>query len=614
MTICRSWQEYEDEKKKDPRIFNFNIIADQDPLMRTINEVHLCVPPKPKEYNFLKTPEEMTGETFDSDGMKIEIKDPRTNVTKILKLANELVKDYGYKSELTKNQQMNILQSLIINSDYNPKITNKNETHFKKQATGHHHTLKMEVKEKWNMEAKRFNECAEIYFYRHISELNNLLSSDKKSFLVRRWKLLECEFSEQKYQVITMLLRQKAWKQSATMSVEFSKDFSQHFNKQSYIIPIGFFPQIQRDSMAGLKFYNKNDDHQNEDISENIDIKISLEVLTALFLNDSEFSVTFQNSNMGTSFMSKDVVPSKTVDSVVALEEIVRMLLISNIEWLNINNYNLSQLKAIENEIDLNENLHVQTIDGFMEKLYARFKRQQGHNITKASFKMNKNDLNLNLLLLSEAAFYLSNDEMPVNISVKLEFQTKFGAEKMTKMELLKEWIQQTFSRNSTTLRYRIDARTLEILSTTHVTMAEIVKELHESYNYDPNESLEVLFNTLNTIKKLPHGDYMIQAKSDNKLYIHKTSNQGKQIISADDININPTFTHKWIPCDEAFPTFIHFHLKIAPCCFPVSIGKKNQSNPRKKSPKKKILKVASTSSVIIKKKKKFKKKKKKVD
>lgn len=574
-----------------------------------------ALPSKSKKYNYLKSSEEIAGNTFDKNGLKIEIEDPRLNVTKRLKLANELVKDYGYTSELSKNEQMNIIQSLMINSEYNQKLT-KNDAYFKKQTQS---KLNSMVEEKWKKEINLFNKCAEIYFYRHVSELNDLISSDLKIFLLGRWKSLECELSEQNYQVITMLIRQKTWKQSASMSVEFCNNFSQHFVKQNYIIPIGFFPDIQNYSMARLKLYfqyqkNHTDYHDNsEEIVENVDINLSLEVLTKLFLNENEFSVAFKNSSMGTIFMSKEVVPSKSVNTVIALEEVVRTILMSNFEWYNINNYNLSQIKPNNNEteINLNENLHVQKIDEYMENLYAKFKRKHGQNIKRTLFKMNKNDFNLNLLLLSEAIFYLSEDETPINISIKLEYQTKFGAEKMTKMELLKEWIQQKFSTDSITLRHRIDARTMEILSTTHVSIAEINKELLESYNFDPDESLEVLFNTLNTIKNLPHGEYMIQARSDSKLYIHKISNQGKQIISADDITINSTFTQKWIPCDETFPTFIHFNLKIAPCCFPVSIGTKKWLKSCKKSPKKRIPTVPNTSLVIIKKKKKFKKKKK---
>lgn len=450
---CRSWLKYEKEERNE-RILNFEIIADRDPLIRTVNEIHVCTLPKKisEEYNYLKTTEQIAGNAFNSPhGLKTEVEDPRKYVTKRLKLANELVKDYGYKSELTENEQIIISQSSLslVNSEYNQRLTKNVKAYLNEQSKS---SLSLEVEAKWKKEADLFNKCAEIYFYRHISKLNDLLNSDTKSFLLKQWKSLECELSEQRYQVIAMLLRQKTWKQSATMSIELSTDLSQHFVKQNYIVPIGFFPQIQRYSISRLQLNaqhlkNHSDLCHIEDIEENVNIKLSFEVLAKLFLDENEFSTAFRNSLKGTIFMSTEVVPPKSVNTVDALEEIVRKILISNIEWFNINNYNLSQAKTNDNktEIDLNESIHAQKIDEFMEKIYARFKRRQGQNVTQTLFKMIKNDLHLSLLLLNEAVFYLSEEETPVNVSIKLEFQTKFGAEKMTKMELLKEWIQQMF-------------------------------------------------------------------------------------------------------------------------------------------------------------------------
>jgi hypothetical protein len=147
-------------------------------------------------------------------------------------------------------------------------------------------------------------------------------------------------------------------------------------------------------------------------------------------------------------------------------------------------------------------------------------------------------------------------------------------------------------------------------LSITQISLEDIERDLKEIYDFNPIDALELLFNTFNTIKNLPHGNYLIQAKIGS-LHIAKSSLAGKELISTKDITINPTFTRKWIPIDEKFPTYIHMSLKIAPCCFPISFGRKKKGTSYKlpENVAKKKKSTVTASSVNLRKKKKPKRK-----
>ena len=110
-------------------MFSFETLSDRDPLTRTLNEVHLCVIPKQQnEYRLFKTPQEIEANTFDSQGLKAEVKDPRKEPTKILKSAIEQVNDYGYSSELNQAEQISIIRSLRTNTEYNLRIAKIQQT------------------------------------------------------------------------------------------------------------------------------------------------------------------------------------------------------------------------------------------------------------------------------------------------------------------------------------------------------------------------------------------------------------------------------------------------------------------------------------------------------
>lgn len=569
-----------------------------------------------------KTPEEIAANTFDSRGLVAEVKDPRKEATRYLKSPREQVKDYGYSSELTPKEQISIIRSLKSSTLYNSSIAK-----IQQILTCGNAKVSKEVDEKWKKEQAHFNKCAEIYYHRHITELNNLISDDVKNFLLKRWNRLECSLSGWKYQVITMLLRQKTWNKTAEMSVEFDNENSQEFSKEFYIVPQSFFPHLHRFSIERLKLYEQNKKFIDDE--SEADIKISLAALTKLFVDGDEFSIGFENSESGTKFLNNEVVPSKFVNPVEALEEVVTKIFVTDVEWLNIDrklekdladNVNskvatnplLQAIKSDSNFIHDCDNFQAQKVDEIMKNIYNKFKKDNGQNLSSSTWKIKRNQQELKLSI-QRHTFCLDQDTS-VNLSFKLEFQTNFGAEKMTKEELLKEWITHKLSIQSKTLRYRVDAKTLQILSITEISIEDIERDLREIYDFDPLDALELLFNTFNTIKNLPHGNYLIQAKIGT-LHIYKSSEKGKEIFTTEDIKISPTFSRKWIPIDEKFPTYIHMNLKIAPCCFPTSFGRHKKATSYKLPVKKQIKPTAQsnvpTTSAILKKKKTWQKRSK---
>ncbi|CAO1416336.1 unnamed protein product [Diamesa tonsa] len=147
----------------------------------------------------------------------------------------------------------------------------------------------------------------------------------------------------------------------------------------------------------------------------------------------------------------------------------------------------------------------------------------------------------------------VKNIKVPLNISIKMEYQTKYGAETMSKDELLNEWCRQYFNPNSLTSRYRIDAKSLKILSITTLSIDDIELELKESHNVNPIDVFQNLFNLFNCIQRLPQGRYLIKCRNENsckKLFLYKVSldDGAKELDCHATIDVQDTFKRKFFP------------------------------------------------------------------
>jgi NMDA receptor-regulated gene protein 2 C-terminus len=579
-------------------VFNFDSINERDVLSRTLNEIHKCVLPKQDKYRVFKTAEEIAESSGQfTDEAVIELKDPRRNSTRVLKASHELIRDYGYSSELSPAEQRTIINAIQLTITHNPLLVRENNH---KQQRYKQLTLKPELIAKHKAEAMHFNKCAEIFFYRNIGELNNLVSDDIKAFLTHRWNSLKDIDDDEKYQMITMLLRD----QEGEVDVELESVANENFKKDIYRISEEKFPLIERFSADDLKFYcslrktQKNENYEEDPVH---DISLSFNLLTKLFVDTDEFTVKFVNrqkfsGKMLSSFHNP--LPLKTVAIPQALEEIVRTSIHMDLDWCSMNRLaNLSEVEqqneaeaSMESKIPLNNENEYKAIlvKDMMKKIHSSYKKKVGSNEVTRTWKISKGPLSLTLLIHQTDAYYTSS-QVPANISIKLEYQTKFGAEQMTRDELLREWCAQRFSPDSTTLRYRIDAKTLIVLSISVVSIQEIEDELINIHKTNPNLLLANLLNIFGCIQRLPESEYLIQAKVESdckKLFIYKASENGKP-FEDETWEISTAFSRKWIPIDVSTPTFIHVNHQFQPGCFPLGNRKRQLSYISKPQPKK---------------------------
>lgn len=580
----RSWHKYEEDKKYLPRNFNFEAIDDNDSLARNLNEIHTCVLPKQSEYRIFKTPEELAAnycETNSSDF--VELKDPRVNKFSKLQSSREMIKEYSYSSELNKQEQITILRKLMNDTIFNPKCL-KNSLSLEKCNV----SLSKDLEEKWQKEASKFTRCAEIYYHRHITQFNNLVCDNFKKILFEKWKRIEAQFPYIKYQAVTMIVRNPCTKPAFSISIDRIEDIADTFQHELYKIPDELFPNLQDVSVESIKLFTHFRDlyYVDHKFSTKADIQISLDVLTKLFVDGTEFNAVFTNERSTTKFILNETVPLKTISQSDALEEAIKLILHFNIEWHNASiNVATNDTKKID--------FKPTTINETMSKIYKNYKKHAGANNEISLWRLEKNSQKL-LISISTNSYYI-NDDTKVIISIKLEYQTNFGAEQMSREELLNEWIQIKFSPNTIIMRYRIHVKSMEILSVFKLKIEDVEKELKEIYDYDPSDSIDILFNVFNCIYNLPESRYIIQGqrneKECNKLIVYKeVTEDGKIITNDEEFKVIESFTRKWIPIDKII-TFIHLNEELAPCCFSYKSSKKisyavlrNKKGPIKKN------------------------------
>lgn len=542
--------------------------------------------PRDDQFRVFKTPEEiMMCAGLLSGDTSLEFKDPRGNPTRLLAPAHELIKDYGYSSELSLNEQRLIMNSLNLNITHNPRLLQR------QPMKGKHQEVPVATAEKLKIESTHFNKCAEIFFYRHISEFNSVIGNDMKQFLVNRWSRLESNYNSFSFQAITMLLRNQVF--DGEVDVQLESNETEELAHGAHLIPSNYFPSLDRYSSEDLKFYCTLSDTRVCEIDSECDVELSLDLLSMLQDDTEEFSVRFEireNSQGKLASTFHKVLPLNPVDINRALEEITRLSLQMSIDWNNMD-------KATKISSKESSDYRAEQIKETMKRNYGKYRKEAGENNLKKVWRIKSKQQDFVVSVNVEHAYFVKNEDeshVPANISVKLEYQTKFGAEKMTRGELLKEWCQLKFNNESITLRYRVDAAALKILSITRVTLLEIEKELIDHHDTNPIQLLGSLVNLFSCLKRLPEGEYMIRAKveeSCKKLFIYKSSEAGK-LLTNESWDIAAVSSRQWIPIDSSTTSFLHLNQNFPPCCFPI-VRRKRQSSyiikpphPKKKAPK----------------------------
>lgn len=545
-------------------MIDLDTIREHDGLTRTLNEIHKCVLPRQPEFRVVKSREEVEASFNHLDDASVQDnKDPRRNKTRLLAPSFELINDYGYSSELTVSEHQIIINSLNIRINHNPSLVNRNSGHIFNNISTSAQTV-----EKHKKEIALFNKCAEIFFYRNIGDLNSLVTDDVKLYLIDRWHKLEYDDDDRKFQVITMLLRDQVYAEGT--EVEFLQTTRDDFSHDSYVISDTDFPPLHQLSVNDLKFYDNIKTTESSDINSNngCDVALSLDFLAKLFTDSEQFSVQFDNrETLDGKLLSifHNVLPSKPVSISQALEEVVQNAIRMSFDWSNMNKLvkptNIEQL-SFRSEL----------VSDKMKKIFLKFKKNAGSNQLENLWMLNHKSERFKLKVTQPSAYFskINGELIPTNISVKLEYQTKYGAEKMTREELIKEWCALKFNLRSTTFRFRIDAMTFKILSITRVSPEEIEHELKEHHGFSSDKSMGCVINLLNCIKRLPECNYLILTKIEDsckKLYIYKSAANGRS-LSEGPWEVSSEFTRRWIPIDEFTPTFLHENHNFPPCCF----------------------------------------------
>jgi hypothetical protein len=559
--------------------------------------------PKNKEYRLFKTPEQIAANTIqlDSTGSIINIKDPRQKKFIRLPSSVELTRDYTYSSDLNHKEQLLVLSHLTcMDVIHNPRLLrckhNNNNSNNNKNSP----QISPALKEKYENEKINFNKCAEMHYHQHINELNIILRDEVKEFLSQKWnkqlKLIDMKFSSQP---IILLIRDQI-KSNDNVTVEYFFDKEIRFDRASYTIASNFLSPLHRYSIKDLQCMQKFKREETiklieTDEENDFNLKVSLDVLTKLFTCNSEFTSYFRKHKHENKiiFLCTEFVPTKNVNQFDAIEDFVRSIIFCENDWAKCNENEVKFRKNAENEFN------VKSIDDFMEEILSAHFSHCGANHTETLWNLKLKSQSIKLRVDNLHTYFI-DEQTIANISLKLECQTKFGAERMTKDELLREWLHQKLTTNSITLRYRVDIKSLEILSITKLNTEDIENELKEIYECNPNESLNILFNVINTILRLPaNNTFMIQSKTEdgcNKTRIYMASSNATDQNTI-DFDFGENFTRPFIAIDSNFQTFLHLNHKFPPGCFLLCGFKNKNKNFVKKTTKA----IKPTAATVIK-------------
>uniref|UniRef100_A0A0K8U2M7 Little elongation complex subunit 2 C-terminal domain-containing protein n=1 Tax=Bactrocera latifrons TaxID=174628 RepID=A0A0K8U2M7_BACLA len=262
-------------------------------------------------------------------------------------------------------------------------------------------------------------------------------------------------------------------------------------------------------------------------------------------------------------------------------------------QWLHVEHYN-AELQKIKEAPEIRAVNHSETdyrvykIDEYLEK----FRITKDEDCVKTNYAVIKWDLSgkvdekntTHLQFFTKFKCSPSNDvygaQLLSSYSLKLEYKPQFGAEEMTKYELIQEWFRlklfgecKGFSNYGLCLR--VTAKDFSMELEHKLILAGIEKQLSELYQIHMPKLLTGLADTLNLLAKMPTGKYFLRfnSKFSNKLLLSAPSKE---------ITTNTVFLHSLIktePTDLIFMTEVphlpingllcsalHKHYKIIPC------------------------------------------------
>ncbi|XP_058830304.1 uncharacterized protein LOC131689319 [Topomyia yanbarensis] len=197
-------------------------------------------------------------------------------------------------------------------------------------------------------------------------------------------------------------------------------------------------------------------------------------------------------------------------------------------------------------------------------------------------WKLQDNDEQYRFLIRSRMDCYESLRKMKffINVSIKLEYQAEFGAEQMTRSELIREWTRQFMRPNSKTLRLRINAVTHTILSHHYLELRDIEDELKRTHDIEPANLITNLWQTLKLLLSFPPGEHLMQHDIKNPQTVLILSKDANATAATTSVNLNEIYSsveyekcaleeYDWIPIDKTVITKLHREHTLLPCTFP---------------------------------------------
>lgn len=225
------------------------------------------------------------------------------------------------------------------------------------------------------------------------------------------------------------------------------------------------------------------------------------------------------------------------------------------------------------------------------KKTTTKMEDETGRNYSYRLWKLSENDLDIKLLVRTNQDGCDKDEDGNykfVNLSTKVEFKSEFGAEKMSREELIREWCNLYFRPGTVTQRVRIDAPSSIIMSQTLLDLSKIEEDLDRLHKVKPQELLQKLFGIFRIMKNLPHGNFLMrhESKDLNKVKIYReTSEKSQNSLNLQsvfaDVNFSKTQIGNESEYNEIDPmevTSVHRHSSVMPCAF-VNWGKNVKKN-----------------------------------
>nr|XP_014096136.1 little elongation complex subunit 2 [Bactrocera oleae] len=276
-------------------------------------------------------------------------------------------------------------------------------------------------------------------------------------------------------------------------------------------------------------------------------------------------------------------------------------------QWLHVEHYDAElrknkeapEIRAVNHS---DTDFRVYKIDEYLEK----FTNTKAEDCIKTNYAVIEWDLNgkideqntTQLQFFTKLKCSPSNDEYGVQLlsshPLKLEYKPQFGAEEMTKYELIQEWLRiklfgqcRGFSNYAICLRIAANDFSMELEH--KILLTGIEKQLAELHQINMPKLLTGLADTLNLLAKMPTGKYFLRfnSKFSNTLLLSAPS---KEITSStvflhsliqeepSDLVFMTEVQH--LPINDSLCSALHKHYKIIPCALRPRLP--HQTQPKK--------------------------------